>query len=157
MRDTAYERLPTTYSVPAQVPTFADPFIANRGQYLSQHPIGLATQTGCGGSIDWDCGPKAARFAANYGFFLKPHFYKGKDVVVCTTCHDPHAMSVTSVANESQSAFYPAGIYPTKFFLRAPYGSESLSRTTNASAQFCRQCHADLSNEMNGGSVGTMR
>ncbi|HZC22581.1 MAG TPA: hypothetical protein VE866_04520 [Candidatus Binatia bacterium] len=164
MKDAIYETLPESYGHVDSVPTFADKPSVTFGPDLANHPIGLGTQVGCGGSLDWDCsmkngvitmdGSKSAKFAANYGFFNKPHAYEGKEVVVCTTCHNPHSQNATSVTKASSA--YTAGDYSTRFFLRAPYDPDGgTSKTSNLSAQYCRQCHADMSNEMNGGSIGT--
>jgi hypothetical protein len=75
-------------------------------------------------------------------------------VVVCTTCHNPHLMNVVTVTSTSMSGL-PAGTYATMLFLRAPYNPASGTVDSNQTAQFCRQCHAAESNEMNGSTAGT--
>jgi len=50
----------------------------------------------------------------------------------------------------------PPGNYATMFFLRAPYNPGSTNAMSNQTAQFCRQCHGDKSNEMNGSTAGTV-
>ena len=75
-------------------------------------------------------------------------------MVVCTTCHEPHVMNVVTVTQNSNSGL-PPGNYATMFFLRAPYNPNDTSPTSNQTAQFCRQCHGDKSNEMNGSTADT--
>lgn len=167
MKDTIYEKLPYTFDDSGSVPTFADkPAVNLGGSELAHHPVGAAAMIGCGGTQGWDClqnqgvvkmaGPRSSQFAAHYGFFLKPQAEGNSSVVVCTTCHYPHSMNVTRVSSKTASDLFPPGIYSTKHFLRAPSGEGSMSRTSNLSAQFCRQCHANLSNEMNGSTAGTI-
>lgn len=166
MKDTMYETLPESYGAHESIPTFTDKPSVDFGPDITNHPIGLGTQVGCGGAQNWDCsmkngvitmdGSKSAKFAANYGFFNKPHTYEGKEVVVCTTCHNPHSQNVTSVAKANESTAYREGKYQTKLFLRAPYNPDDSSRLSNLSAQYCRQCHAEMSNEMNGSNFGTV-
>ena len=162
MKDKMYEVLPATYPQLESIPTFQE-VATNIGSDFTKHPVGLRAMLGCGGSDMWDCtikdgvrtmnGVHASKFAANYGFFNEAHRIDGKSVVVCTTCHHPHAMNVTRVTKQNQSNAFPAGVYATRFFLCAPYNPEDTSRT-NRSAQYCRQCHADKSNEMNGSTIG---
>ena len=76
-------------------------------------------------------------------------------MVVCTTCHEPHVMNVVTVTKNSTSGL-PAGNYATMFFLRAPYNPNDTNPLSNQNSQFCRQCHADKSNEMNGSTAGTV-
>jgi hypothetical protein len=64
-------------------------------------------------------------------------------------------MNVVTVTRGSTSGL-PAGNYATMFFLRAPYNPNDTNPQSNQTAQFCRQCHADKSNEMNGSSAGTV-
>ena len=70
--------------------------------------------------------------------------------LVCTTCHTPHSMytfSGTSAAGK--------GVYPTYFFISAPYnpGAPVTNPTTASSAtQFCRQCHFTGAGGSNEGS-----
>jgi len=73
----------------------------------------------------------------------------------CTTCHDPHSMNAVTVNAASKSGL-PAGTYTTMFFLRAPYNPNDTNPLSNQTAQFCRQCHADKSNEMNGSTAKTV-
>ncbi len=59
--------------------------------------------------------------------------------VVCTTCHTPHSMYLFS-----GTAAGVMKIYPTYFFVSAPYnpgGSYSTPTSASSATQFCRQCH----------------
>jgi formate-dependent nitrite reductase cytochrome c552 subunit len=164
MKDGIYEELPDGYPKLDSIPTFQEA-ATKFGPQFTSHPIGLEAQLGCGGPNMWDCvmkdgarimsGLHAAKFAANYGFFNEAHTIDGKNVVVCTTCHSPHSMNVTRVTKKKQSNAYPAGTYATRFFLRAPYNHQGAPNSGNMSAQYCRQCHADKSNEMNGGTISS--
>jgi cytochrome c553 len=163
MKNRVYENLPSTYGTQNSIPTLMGTNSA--GNYISNHPMGLNATVGCGGTSGWDCteangiismrGSASSRFVSNYGFFVKPGVYNNTAVVVCTTCHDPHAMSAVTINRNSNSGL-PPGTYTTTFFLRAPYNPNDTNPMSNQTAQFCRQCHADKSNEMNGGSAGTV-
>jgi cytochrome c553 len=165
MRNAVYESLPATYGTASAIPTLLGNNGTRTGSYLSEHPVGLSAAVNCGGAPNWDCsqtngvirmnGPKSSRFVASYGFFVKPGSYNNTAVVVCTTCHEPHAMNTVTVSNSSTSGL-PAGTYATMFFLRAPYNPKDPNPLSNQTAQFCRQCHADKSNEMNGSTAGTV-
>lgn len=165
MKNRIFEPLPEAYGRYSSPPTFIEESSAVSGLDFSEHPVGLDTQMGCGEPTEWDCtvtssgvvmdGPYSGRFAAAYGLFNEPHLYEGKEVLVCTTCHNPHSQNVIGVTEQTESKAFPRGTYPTTFFLRAPYTPASASVTSNLNAQYCRQCHADLSNEMNGGTFGT--
>lgn len=161
MKNRVYEKLPLTYGSTNSVPTLMG---TSGNSYLNDHPMGLSARINCGGS-NWDCvqangevrmnGAKSSQFVANYGFFIKPGSYGNAAVIVCTTCHDPHSMNVVTVSSGSNSGL-PAGTYTTMFFLRAPYNPNDTNPQANQTAQFCRQCHADKSNEMNGSSARTI-
>jgi hypothetical protein len=164
MKNKVYESLPSTYGT-APVPTLLGARGGNTGDYLSDHPMGLSATVSCGGQTGWDCaeingairmnGPNASRFVTNYGFFVKPGSYNNTAVVVCTTCHDPHTMNVVTINSGSTSGLAP-GTYATMFFLRGPYNPNDTNPVSNQTAQFCRQCHADKSNEMNGSTARTV-
>ncbi len=161
MKNKIYEALPSTYGTANSVPTL----IGVNGNYLSEHPVGLSAAITCGSSSGWDCtqsngvihmtGARSSQFVSNYGFFVQPGSYNNTAVVVCTTCHEPHVMNVVTVARGSSSGL-PAGTYATMFFLRAPYNPNDPNPQSNQTAQFCRQCHADKSNEMNGSTARTV-
>jgi hypothetical protein len=164
MKNRVYEPLPTTYGISNSIPTLLGSSGSSAGSYINEHPMGLSAKINCGGS-NWDCvqsngmismkGPNSSRFVTNYGFFVKPGNYNSSAVVVCTTCHNPHAMNVVTVTGGSTSGL-PAGNYATMFFLRAPYNPNNTNPASNQTAQFCRQCHADKSNEVNGSSAKTV-
>jgi len=165
MRNRVYESLPSTYGASNQIPTLMGTTGATMGSYLSQHPMGLNATMSCGGTEQWDCtdsngvirmqGSNSSRFVNNYGFFMKLDVYNNKAVVLCTTCHDPHTMNVVTISKSSNSGL-PPGTYATMFFLRAPYNPGDTNPQANQTSQFCRQCHADKSNEMNGSTAGTI-
>lgn len=163
MKNRIYENLPPTYGNHNSIPTL----LGSNGStgYLGDHPMGLSARISCGGSSGWDCadvngsivmnGSASSRFVSNYGFFVKPGKYNNTAVVVCTTCHDPHSMNVVNIGSDSTSGL-PRGTYATAFFLRAPYNPNDTNPLSNQTAQFCRQCHADKSNEMYGGATATV-
>lgn len=163
MKNRMYETLPSTYGMAGMVPTLMGSS-GTTSSYVNDHPMGLSARLNCGGS-NWDCamtngvirmtGTKSSQFVANYGFFVKPGTYNSSAVIVCTTCHDPHSMNVVNVSNKETSGL-PEGNYTTMFFLRAPYNPNDTNPMSNQTAQFCRQCHADKSNEMNGSSAKTV-
>jgi hypothetical protein len=164
MKNRVYEALPATYgrhAIPTLLGDAGSPF----GELFSQHPMGLNVVIPCGGADGWDCsssegvitmgGAKSSQFVQNYGLFIKPGKYNNKPVVVCTTCHEPHVMNSVTVGPATRSGL-PKGHYKTMFFLRGPYNPASTTPGNNESAQFCRQCHAGESNEMNGFSGPTI-
>jgi mono/diheme cytochrome c family protein len=164
MKNKLYETLPSTYGNTSSVPTLLGSSVGGSGSYLNEHPVGLSAKLSCGGA-GWDCnvsagvlkmnGAHSSQFVKNYGFFVTPGNYNNNAVVVCTTCHEPHVMNVVTVSNGSTSGL-PAGNYATMFFLKAPYNPADPNQASNQTAQFCRQCHGDKSNEMNGGLAGTV-
>ena len=165
MKNKLYETLPSTYGSASTIPTLLGASGGSSGIYLNQHPVGLSAKLGCGGS-NWDCtigsngtvmmtGAHSRQFVTNYGFFVTPGSYNNSPVIVCDTCLNPHSMNVVSVTKGSQSGL-PPGNYATMFFLRAPYNPADANTQSNQTAQFCRQCHADKSNEMNGSTAGTI-
>lgn len=161
MRNSIYEAIPLGYGVPHIIPTLTDRDSLIAGQEIEDHPIGFEAQVKCGSVFGWDCtetngvismgGIHSSQFAANYGFFVRPSHYGNTSVVACTTCHNPHLMTITRVTASTASNLFPPGVYSTRHFLRAPY--DPTDKSGNRSAQFCRQCHADKSNEMNGSSA----
>jgi cytochrome c553 len=165
MKNKVYESLPSTYGNSNAIPTLLGTSGGAIGSYINDHPMGLTAKVSCGGGSNWDCtlakgvismiGAHSSRFVSNYGFFVKLGSYNNTAVVVCTTCHDPHLMNVVAITNGSASGL-PSGNYSTMFFLRAPYNPNDTNRMSNQTSQFCRQCHADKSNEMNGSTAGTV-
>ena len=164
MKNKVYETVPSTYGSRAQIPTLIGNTSIAGGGYISEHPMGLNATIACGGS-GWDCaevrgaismrGANSSHFVTSYGFFVKPGAYNNRAVIVCTTCHDPHVMNVVKITEASNSGL-PPGNYATMFFLRAPYNPNDTNPMSNQTAQFCRQCHGDKSNEMNGSTAGTV-
>jgi hypothetical protein len=165
MKNRVYETVPSTYGRFNDIPTLLGTSTGSTGSYLAQHPMGLNATVSCGGEDQWDCtdssgvirmqGANSSRFVNSYGFFMKLGTYHNKAVVVCTTCHNPHTMNVVTISKNSNSGM-PAGTYATMFFLRAPYNPNDTNLQSNQTAQFCRQCHADKSNEANGSTAATI-
>jgi formate-dependent nitrite reductase cytochrome c552 subunit len=165
MKDKLYEALPATYGKSNTVPTLLGKSESGAGISTQDHPLGLSAQVRCGGAENWDCtesngvvtmnGLNSRRFVTNYGFFVQPGSYNNSAVVLCTTCHNPHSMNVVTIAAGANTGL-PPGTYATMFFLRAPYNPNDSNPMSNQTAQFCRQCHADKSNEMNGSTAGTV-
>ncbi|MFZ0911791.1 MAG: hypothetical protein WBQ76_09860 [Candidatus Korobacteraceae bacterium] len=166
MKNAVYETLPPSYGTWNTIPTLLGNDHTTTGNYLNDHPVGLNAAIGCGGSHNWDCvivngaitypsGTKMYQFVQNYGFFVSPGNYNGTPVVTCTTCHNQHLMNVVPVTTGAKSGL-PTGNYWTMFFVRAPYNPADGNPLTNQTAQFCRQCHGGESNEMNGGTAGTV-
>jgi len=67
----------------------------------------------------------------------------GKNSVQCTTCHNQHSMTVYSVLNSTGVATN----YATMFFIKGFYNPYTGG---NSTAQFCRNCHGEWSNERYG-------
>jgi len=178
MKNAVYETLPATYGTYASVPTLLGADHTGVGNYLNDHPVGSAAIIGCGGSYNWDCtvsatghiqpGPVMTTFINNYGFFVSPGVIASQPVVLCTTCHNQHLMNVVNVSHSpftyttglvavsGGASGLPAGKYSTMFFVRAPYNPADTNPLSNQTAQFCRQCHGGESNEMAGGTAGTV-
>jgi hypothetical protein len=161
MKNEIYETVPESYGSFHHVPTLTDKPSVTTGNDISDHPVGLDARLSCGGTRGWDCtesqdgtitmgGRHSSGFAGHYGYFVRPRNYDKTSIVVCTTCHNPHLVNVVHVPRNSESALFPAGTYATRYFLRAPYNPNAAPDGGNQAAQFCRQCHADKSNEMNG-------
>jgi hypothetical protein len=64
-------------------------------------------------------------------------------------------MNVANFTRGSTSGL-PPGTSATRLSLRAPYNPNDANPTSNQTAQFCRQCHGDKSNEMNDSTAGTV-
>jgi hypothetical protein len=107
-------------------------------------------------------GTPYAQFVASYGWpTLAPHRRsnpygideQGRPYVVCTTCHNQHAMNVYVSRSGSPIAGDAGGqSYTTSSFVNGPYNPNIRSvdsRTSTSTVQFCRQCHFHLSNEAN--------
>jgi hypothetical protein len=104
-------------------------------------------------------------FVANYGYpslagspwgwgvsIPKGDTNPGDAFLTCTTCHNQHAMYVYVAPRGKQTgaAIAASGVYPTYFFINAPYnpgagnGNPQMAASTT---QFCRQCHFGEANE----------
>jgi hypothetical protein len=141
----------------ANVPTWLANDGSGTGNYQNDHPVGLNAVIGCGGKYDWDCtvdatgkivpGPLMTSFIANYGFSVRPAVNgSNQPVVMCTTCHNQHVMTVYKGTIAGV-----AGYYQTQFGIRGYY-NPGLS-TGNSVAQFCRQCHGAEANEFNNTTI----
>ncbi len=161
MKNQLYESVPSTYGTYNTIPTLLGNAGAfGLGNYTADHPVGLNVTVSCGGTYYWDCtevngvismnGPLSSQFVKNYGFFVRLAAYNATAVVTCISCHNQHLMNVVPVTNGPNSGL-ATGTYLTMFFIRAPYnGDNSTNPASNQNAQFCRQCHAYESNELNG-------
>ena len=129
MKNAVYEKLPSTYGT-ATVPTLLGNDGTGAGNYLNDHPVGLAATFSCntaptgqtyGGEsgYNWDCGlvsepttgsitvtagPNMAKFINNYGFFVSLGNNGGTPVVLCTTCHNQHVMNVVNIGTQTTAA-----------------------------------------------------
>ncbi len=129
--------------------------------YSNDHPVGLNALVGCNvsGAAGWnDCtttvannkitfnmtGAQSGPFRLNYGWTISPSWAPtapaGTGVVVCTTCHNQHVMTVYNgtIANVK-------GYYQTQFGIKGYYNPTG----GNSTSQFCRQCHQSHANEYN--------
>jgi cytochrome c553 len=171
MKNVVYETLPTSYGTYNSIPTLLGKDGNGAGDYLNDHPVGLAAAVGCGGQYNWDCtitaggvlqmtGPNSSKFVQNYGFFVSPAAYNNTPVVMCTTCHNQHVMNVVKVTNgvdaNGHGSGQPSGYYATMFFVNSPYNPGSGTAGSNQTAQFCRQCHGGEANESNNSTAGTI-
>jgi len=154
MKNKVYETLPAGVYGTNPIPTL----LGVGGDYKNDHPVGEAAVISCGGTRAWDCtitngtvnmtGPQSAQFVANYGFTVAPGKYYGgtataSPIVVCTTCHDQHVMTVYNGKIGGVTGFYT-----TYFGVKGKY--DPSVATGNSTAQFCRQCHGSHANEFNG-------
>jgi len=169
MKNKVFETLPSTYGTFNSIPTLLGNDGSYAGNYLNDHPVGLAATLSCPG--EWDCtivngaiqmtGTNSAAFYNNYGFFVRPGNNAGVPTVTCTTCHHQHVQNISVVQNGpatgkgNNSGGLASGTYATMFFVRGPYNPASGNANSNQVAQFCRQCHGGDSNEMNGSTAGT--
>ena len=153
MKGMTVETLPV---VGGHAPTLLGNDGAGPGNYNNDHPVGPNATFACGGEHNWDCavsatgsvsmtGQYSSQFARNYGFTVALATTNNSvPTVTCTTCHDQHSQSVWSGRIGGVQANWN-----TTFFVRGPY-TPGGSTNGNAAAQFCRNCHAEQSNEMHG-------
>jgi hypothetical protein len=73
----------------------------------------------------------------------------GTAYVECSTCHNPHAISMARVTLGSGTKANK----PTAFFIRGWYDDGNTA--SNSTQQFCRSCHYEKSNEYVGMTVPT--
>jgi hypothetical protein len=136
----------------ANVPTWLgnDGGSGGAGNYKNDHPVGLnavkptfsdelVTVTASKATVA-PAGPQSTAFAANYGFTAKLAAYNGTAVVLCTTCHNQHVMTVYKGTIAGV-----AGYYQTQFGINGYYNPTA----GNSVSQFCRQCHGSHANETN--------
>ncbi len=153
MRGMSVETLPV---VGGHAPTLLGNDGSGPGNYGNDHPVGPEAKFACGGGHNWDCavsskgevsmtGQYSSQFARNYGFTVALATSSGGvPTVTCTTCHDEHSQTAWSGKIGGVQA-----TWKTSFFVRGPYTPDG-SSNGNAAAQFCRNCHAEQSNEMHG-------
>jgi hypothetical protein len=150
------------------VPTFLGDTLASR--YAVDHPLGVQARIETGDGLEFSDGKFSvqrdspyARFVADYGWpTLAPRGRSnpygidpdGQPYLLCTTCHNQHAMSAFVSRPDDAIAGDGGGrIYATYFFVNGPYNSNlelNSNQMSGSNAQFCRQCHFRLSNEGNG-------
>jgi hypothetical protein len=148
-----------------RVPTL---FVGGPGGFMgTDHPLGPAATIEVGNGLQFANGVFSvipgtpyAQFVATYGWpsleRQGPNHYginqQGRPYLICTTCHDPHEMSVYHSRAASRIAEDDGDqSYPTAFFVNGPYNNVPNLNNRNAasSVQFCRQCHFHLTNEAN--------
>jgi hypothetical protein len=130
-------------------------------------PLNVVIANGAITSITANPGTTYANFAANYGYPAIAgtpydwgvHLPNGDSnaadaFITCTTCHNQHVMYVYKAPKgKLADSKINGGIYPTYFFINAPYnpGAGNTNPTLAASTtQFCRQCHIGEANESYG-------
>ena len=75
-------------------------------------------------------------------------------MVTCTTCHNQHVINVVKVAPGATTGL-PTGYYRDHVLFARPT-TRPIPIPHPTTAQFCRQCHGEESNEMNGSTAGTV-
>ncbi len=148
-----------------QIPSLLDQ-ADSFGQAAVEHPFGPEARIEVGngllfrnGQFSVVPGSPYAQFVANYGWpslapLRRSNPYGvdqlGRPYLVCTTCHNQHAMNMYASSPGSPIAGDEGGRYATFFFVNGPYNpnTHTVSQiTSSSSTQFCRQCHFSLSNE----------
>ncbi len=163
----------------------------NGGDYNADHPVGESatisavlgtfynnatnglTYTVAAGKITaQSMAGQYSQFVASYGApvllsgahgYATPVNATNVPYVVCTTCHNQHAMNVYAVIGTgtpgNNIAGNATGFYQTYFFINGPYNPNTVNiplGTAASTTQFCRQCHFGESNEANGGTLPTV-
>ena len=141
----------------------------SRGVFGIDHPLGVRATIEVGEGLKFSNGVFSvtpgtpyAEFVANYGWptlapMRRANPYgidaEGKPYLVCTTCHNQHAMSVYQSRAASRIAEDDGDqSYTSAFFVNGPYNTNVTnvnSRSVASNVQFCRQCHFHLTNEKN--------
>jgi hypothetical protein len=151
----------------AQIPSFlGDDF---DGRYAAEHPVGVAATIELGDGLTFQDGIFAVTPGSPYARFVESNGWptlaprsrstpygidaQGRPYLVCTTCHNQHAVDVPS--SNAKSAIATQGgeqSYAAFFHVNGPYGSRIMpadNRNSSSNAQFCRQCHFRFANEGN--------
>jgi cytochrome c553 len=145
-------------------------------QFRIDHPLGQSAVIPVGDGLEFTNGkfsvkPNSAyaRFVQSYGWpslapVQRSNPYgvsrAGQPYLVCTTCHNQHAMSFYAPSPGDAIAGDSTGrVYTTFFFVNGPYNpyaDQNLNFSPNSSMQFCRQCHFNYSNEGNNTTSATL-
>jgi hypothetical protein len=178
--------LPTSYGS-GKIPTLLGNDGTSAGNYNNDHPVGeSATMSAVLGSYynnasngltytitnnaitSFVAAGQYAQFVTSYGTpaigkgahsYGTPVNASGVPYLVCTTCHNQHAMNVYASSATTPIAKNTAGTYATFFFINGPYNVNDVTlhpTSANSTTQFCRQCHFGESNEANGGTLPTV-
>jgi hypothetical protein len=78
-----------------------------------------------------------------YGRPVRFYVSSGAAYIECSSCHDPHNYSTTTVTIHGQNI-----TKPTAHFVRGWY--DVTNPGSNSVSQFCRSCHYEMSNEASG-------
>jgi len=167
--------LPATYGT-KPIPTLLGNDGTTAGNYNNDHPVGPQATLGAVGVASrftvtggkyTTADAQYLEFITNYGaptFFgrtppvLPTGFVDGSAptnaYIVCTTCHTPHSMYTASASSSNKIAGLSAGVFPSFFFIAAPYnpGSQPTAAQASSATQFCRQCHFTGAGGSNEGS-----
>jgi hypothetical protein len=149
------------------IPTLLGNDGTGAGNYTNDHPVGqnaiLSTSSANAWGLVWassnkftvTAGSNYAKFVSNYGDF-QPAGMKAnasaQPMVVCTTCHQQHNMTVFVASSSKPVSTASTGFYATYFFVAAPYNpllTSNTGSTAPSATQFCRQCHFSEANEYN--------
>ena len=176
--------LPAGVYGPNDIPTLLGNDGTQAGNYYNDHPIGPQANlgavrvsskltfaaNGCGGGTFnclKDAGTDAnfTTFVGHYGLpsitsnghsspVALPDTNPANAYLLCTTCHTPHSMYTASANADAPIHGLTKGVFPTYFFLAAPYNPGTKPGPTQASSatQFCRQCHYSGAGGSNEGS-----
>ena len=137
--------------------------------FTTDHPLGAEATIEVGEGLKFSNGVFSvtpgtpyAEFVANYGWptlapMRRANPYgvdaAGRPYLVCTTCHNQHAMNVYhSRAGSRIAGDNGDQSYTSTAFVNGPYNMNARSvesRNATSGVQFCRQCHFHLTNEGN--------